>query len=67
MQKTLVEYVYFKLTTYMLSMCTFDLWMNKGAHNVLFGVLNNGFALFSTNNSIVKSYSISKDLGNMWS
>jgi len=38
MQKTLVEYVYFKLTTYMLSMCTFDLWMNKGAHNVLFGV-----------------------------
>jgi hypothetical protein len=39
-QKTLVEYVYLKLTTYMLSMCTFDLWMNKGPHNV-FGVIVN--------------------------
>jgi len=40
MQKTLMEYVCLKLPTYVLSMCTFDLWMNKGPCNVFVVIVN---------------------------
>ncbi len=40
MQKTLLEYVQHVLTTCVLAMCTFDIWMLKGAHNVFVVVIN---------------------------
>jgi hypothetical protein len=40
MEKTMFTYVHLALEDCILAICTFDLWMSKGAHDVFVVVVN---------------------------
>jgi hypothetical protein len=39
-EKTMTTYVEFALVNYLLTTCTFDLWMSNGVHDVFVVVVN---------------------------